>query len=104
MGEDNSEIQEGIITEIDEETTEPPMYKVLIHNDDYTTKEFVVQILMAVFNKSVEEAAQIMWKAHKTGVGLCGIFPYELAETKVKIVTATAREHGFPLKTTMEEE
>jgi ATP-dependent Clp protease adaptor protein ClpS len=104
MGEDNSEIQEGIITEIDEETTEPPMYKVLIHNDDYTTKEFVVQILMAVFNKSMEEAAQIMWKTHKTGVGLCGIFPYELAETKIKIVTATAREHGFPLKTTMEEE
>ncbi len=104
MGSEDSGIQEGIIEEIDEETTEPPMYKVLIHNDDYTTKEFVVQILMAIFNKSMEEATQIMWKAHKTGIGLCGIFSYEVAETKVNVVTATAREHGFPLKTTMEEE
>ena len=104
MGTNDSDTQEGIITEIDEETTEPPMYKVLIHNDDYTTKEFVVEILRSVFNKSMEEAARIMWKAHKTGVGLCGIFPYEVAETKVNVATATARENGFPLKTTMEEE
>jgi len=104
MGSEDPGIQEGIIEEIDEETTEPPMYKVLIHNDDYTTKEFVVQILIAVFNKSMEEATQIMWKAHKTGVGLCGIYSYEVAETKVNVATATAREHGFPLKTTMEEE
>lgn len=104
MGTKDSDTQPEIITEIDEETTEPPMYKVLIHNDDYTTKEFVVQILMAVFNKSMGEASQIMWKAHKTGVGLCGIYPFEVAETKVNTVTTTARENGFPLKTTMEEE
>ncbi len=104
MGSDIPEIQEGVITEIDEETTEPPMYKVLIHNDDFTPREFVVQVIAAVFNKSTDEAIQIMWKAHKTGIGLCGIYPYELAETKVKVVTAIAREHGFPLKTTMEEE
>ncbi len=104
MGSDIPEIQEGVITEIDEETTEPPMYKVLIHNDDFTPREFVVQVIVAVFNKSTDEATQIMWKAHKTGIGLCGIYAYEMAETKVKVVTATARENGFPLKTTMEEE
>jgi ATP-dependent Clp protease adaptor protein ClpS len=104
VGNDIPEIEEGIITEIDEETTEPPMYKVLIHNDDFTPREFVVQVIVAVFNKSIDEATQIMWKAHKTGIGLCGIYPCELAETKVKVVTAIAREHGFPLKTTMEEE
>jgi ATP-dependent Clp protease adaptor protein ClpS len=104
MGHEDPEIQEGIISEIDEETTEPPMYKVLIHNDDYTTKEFVVHVLMAVFNKSMDEATRIMWKAHKSGVGLCGIYPHEVAETKVKAVTATAREYGYPLKSSMEEE
>jgi ATP-dependent Clp protease adaptor protein ClpS len=104
VGSDIPEIQEGTITEIDEETTEPPQYKVLIHNDDFTPREFVVQVIVAVFNKSPDEATQIMWKAHKTGIGLCGIYSYEVAETKVKVVTASAREHGFPLKSTMEEE
>lgn len=100
---DNQE-QEGIITEIDEEVTEPPMYKVLLHNDDFTTKEFVVNILVAVFNKSLDAAARLMWTVHKTGVGVCGVYPYEIAETKINIVTAYARENGFPLKTTMEKE
>ena len=100
---DNQE-QEGIVTEIEEEVAEPPMYKVLIHNDDFTTKEFVVNILVAVFNKSLDAAARLMWSVHKTGVGVCGVYPYEIAETKINIVTAYARENGFPLKTTMEKE
>ncbi|MBW2472859.1 MAG: ATP-dependent Clp protease adaptor ClpS [Deltaproteobacteria bacterium] len=87
-----------------ENIVEPPMYKVLIHNDDYTTKAFVVEILTVVFNKSVEEATLLMWHVHRNGVGVCGIYPYELAETKINIVTKVARENGFPLKTTMERE
>jgi ATP-dependent Clp protease adaptor protein ClpS len=96
--------QEGFLEEIKEKVTEPPMYKVLIHNDDYTTKVFVVEILTAVFNKSIEEATQLMWQIHRNGIGVCGIYPYELAETKINIVTKVARENGFPLKTTMERE
>ena len=78
------------------------MYKVLIHNDDYTAKAFVVGILMAFFNKSTDEATRLMWFVHKNGVGECGTYPYELAETKVVFVAEAARENGFPLKTTIE--
>jgi ATP-dependent Clp protease adaptor protein ClpS len=80
------------------------MYKVLLHNDDYTTKAFVVGILMAVFNKSTEEATNLMWHVHRNGSGVCGIYPYEMAETKVNLVTMIARENGFPLKTSMQRE
>lgn len=89
---------------IEEKTTEPPMYKVLLHNDDYTTKAFVVEILMAVFNKSIEEATSLMWHVHRNGSGVCGIYPYEMAETKVNLVMMLARENGFPLKISMERE
>jgi len=81
---------------------EPPLYKVLLHNDDYTTMEFVVHVLMLVFHKSVEQATQIMFNVHKRGTGLCGLFTYEVAETKVETVTRLARENGHPLKCTME--
>jgi ATP-dependent Clp protease adaptor protein ClpS len=96
--------QEDVLEEIKKNIAEPPMYKVLLHNDDYTTKAFVVEILTVVFNKSVEEATRLMWHVHRNGVGVCGIYPYELAETKINIVTKVARENGFPLKTTMERE
>jgi ATP-dependent Clp protease adaptor protein ClpS len=87
---------------IEEKTTGPPMYKVLLHNDDYTTKAFVVEILMAVFNKSIGEATSLMWHVHRNGSGVCGIYPYEMAETKVNLVMMLARENGFPLKISME--
>ena len=96
--------QEDLLEEIKEKVTEPPMYKVLLHNDDYTTKAFVVEILTAVFNKSIEEATNLMWHVHRNGVGVCGIYTYELAETKINIVKKIARENGFPLKITMEKE
>ena len=96
--------QEEITTEIDEETTEPPDYKVLLHNDDFTTKAFVVEILVEVFNRSVENATRLMWYVHKSGVGVCGIYPLEVAETKIMQGTALARENGYPLKLTMEPE
>ncbi|UCF95173.1 MAG: ATP-dependent Clp protease adaptor ClpS [Desulfobacterales bacterium] len=98
------DLQEGIISATREKITEPPLYKVLLHNDDFTTKLFVVDILMAVFQKSMEEATQIMWHVHKNGIGVCGVYTYEVAETKVKLTTAAARENGFPLQTTLEPE
>lgn len=86
----------------DRDLKEPPMYKVLLHNDDYTTMEFVVQVLMQVFHKSVEQATQIMLNVHRRGIGMCGVFTFEVAETKVQTVTRLARENGHPLKCTME--
>ena len=100
----NPDSQKEISEVVEEKTTEPPMYKVLLHNDDYTTKAFVVGILMAVFNKSVEEATNLMWHVHRNGSGVCGIYPFEMAETKVNLVTMIARENGFPLKTSMQKE
>jgi ATP-dependent Clp protease adaptor protein ClpS len=85
-----------------DEVTEPPMFRVLLLNDDYTTMDFVVEILRLVFNKSIEEATRIMLNVHNDGVGLCGVYTYEVAETKVETVHSLAREHGFPLKCTME--
>lgn len=78
------------------------MYKVLLHNDDYTTKAFVVEILIVIFNKSIDEATRLMWQVHRNGSGVCGVFPYEMAETKINLVTRVARENGFPLKSSME--
>ena len=80
------------------------MYKVILHNDDYTPRAFVVEILLAVFNKLLEDATRLMWHVHKNGIGVCGIYPFEVAETKIAQATELARENGFPLKFTMEEE
>lgn len=86
----------------DRDIKEPPMYKVLLHNDDYTTMEFVVHVLMHVFHKPVEEATRIMLNVHQKGVGLCGVYTHEVAETKVETVIRLAHENGHPLKCTME--
>ena len=104
MSINTPDFQKEIHEVIEEKTTEPPMYKVLLHNDNYTTKDFVVEILMAIFNKSIQEATSLMWHVHRNGSGICGIYPYEMAETKVNLVTLVARENGFPLKTSMERE
>ena len=85
-----------------QDVKEPPMYKVLLHNDDYTTMEFVVQVLMLVFHKPIETATQIMLNVHQQGIGMCGLYTYEVAETKVETVIRMARENGHPLKCTME--
>lgn len=82
----------------------PPMYKVLLHNDDYTTMEFVVDILVSVFGKSLEKANQIMLNVHNKGKAVCGIYPRQIAETKVETVHDLASQKGFPLKSTMEKE
>ncbi len=82
----------------------PPLYRVILHNDDYTTMEFVVEILMKVFGKTLEKATQIMLNVHRLGKGVCGVYTYEIAETKVNTVHNLSRERGFPLKSTMEKE
>ncbi|MRI58685.1 MAG: ATP-dependent Clp protease adapter ClpS [Epsilonproteobacteria bacterium] len=86
------------------ELKEPKKYKVFLLNDDYTTMDFVVDVLCDVFHKSYEEAVNIMLTIHKQGKGLCGVYTYEIAETKVDQVHRLARAHQFPLKATMEEE
>lgn len=82
---------------------EPQQYQVLLLNDDYSSMDFVVDILMTIFHKSYAEAQNIMIEVHKNQRGLCGVYPYEIAETKVTQVTKIAREQGFPLKAIMEE-
>ena len=82
---------------------EPRQYKVLLLNDDYTSMDFVVEILMNIFHKSYREAEAIMLEIHRKEKGLCGVYTYEIAETKVMQVRKLAREQGYPLKATMEE-
>lgn len=82
----------------------PKKYKVYILNDDYTSMEFVIDILMNVFHKSYDQAESIMLEVHKKERGLCGVYSHEIAETKVMQVSKKAKENGFPLKATMEEE
>ncbi len=95
--------ESGVVTETRKKLKQPPMYRVLLHNDDYTTREFVVLILQGLFHKSETEATQIMLHVHHNGVGTAGVFPFEVAETKVEKVTALARKYEFPLKCTLEE-
>ena len=104
MSQHNPEIEERVSPEARDEVKEPPLYKVMLINDDYTTMEFVVEVLMYVFHKSPEEATRIMLNVHRNGVGVCGVYPYEVAETKVDAVEVLAREKGFPLKCIMERE
>jgi ATP-dependent Clp protease adaptor protein ClpS len=102
MGEHDPFLEEKISTDTRDEVTEPPLYRVILINDDYTTMEFVVEVLVVVFNKAVSTATQIMLDVHKRGSGLCGTYPREIAETKVDTVHTLAREKGFPLKCVME--
>jgi len=84
------------------QTRQPPLFKVLMHNDDYTTMEFVVETLQAVFHKPATEANRIMLHIHFKGLGVCGVFPFEVAETKVARVHAMARAQGYPLRCTLD--
>lgn len=81
----------------------PKKYKVVMHNDDYTTMEFVVEVLMSIFNKKIEEANKIMIDVHKAGKGIAGIYSYDIAMTKVGTAMTWAKEEGFPFKLTIEE-
>ncbi len=94
----------GIITKTRPKTKRPNLYKVLILNDDYTPMEFVVLVLERFFNKGREEATRIMLHVHHKGVGICGVYTYEVAETKVTQVMDFSRQHQHPLQCTMEKE
>jgi ATP-dependent Clp protease adaptor protein ClpS len=102
MTSTDSNIKESISSR--SKNAHPPMYKVILHNDDYTTMEFVVEILLNVFGKSLEKATQIMLNVHNKGKEICGIYPRQIAETKVETVHNLASSKGFPLKSTMEKE
>ncbi|PIE68682.1 MAG: ATP-dependent Clp protease adaptor ClpS [Deltaproteobacteria bacterium] len=95
------ELEPGEI--IEDALDEPRRFKVLMHNDDYTTMDFVVEVLRRIFHKNEAEAHLIMMNIHKKGVGLCGIYTAEIAETKVSLVHASAQSKGYPLACTLEE-
>jgi ATP-dependent Clp protease adaptor protein ClpS len=94
----------GVIVKPKAKTKKPAMYKVLMLNDDYTPMEFVVHILERFFNKNREEATRIMMHVHRRGVGVCGVYTYEVAETKVTQVMDFARQHQHPLQCTLEKD
>ncbi|MDH4027817.1 MAG: ATP-dependent Clp protease adapter ClpS [Nitrospirota bacterium] len=87
-----------------QEIKPPPLYKVFLINDDYTTMEFVIRVLETVFHKTAVEAAQIMLHVHRNGIGLAGVYTREIAETKTEKVLELSRQNEFPLQCTMEKE
>ena len=103
MGKEHPALKEKLGVHTEEALREPTQYKILMHNDHYTTMDFVVQVLESIFNKPQPEAVQIMLNIHQKGVGVCGIYTVEIAETKVDTVHFLAKQQGFPLKCSMEE-
>jgi len=99
---DNEEFQKGLLLDTKPKTKKPSMYNVLLMNDDYTPMEFVVMVLEKIFNKKQEEATQIMLHVHQKGIGICGTFTYEVAESKCKAVIDLAKKNEHPLQCTME--
>ena len=99
-----TEHEQEVVTKTKKKVKKPPLYKVLLHNDDYTTMEFVVLMLMSVFHKKEEEATRIMLAVHQQGLGVAGVYTFEIAEEKVNRVIAEARNNDFPLLCTMEED
>jgi ATP-dependent Clp protease adaptor protein ClpS len=98
----SAELDEAPVAESEEKTEEPTLFKVLLHNDDYTTMEFVVWVLASVFNMPEEQAIQVMLNVHLQGIGVAGIYTFEVAEMKVEKTIALAREQEFPLLATMD--
>ncbi len=98
----DTRFEESAVAESRVKTQEPPLFKVLLHNDDYTTMEFVVWVLQSVFNLPEDQAVQIMLNVHIRGTGIAGVYTFEIAEMKVSKTTDLARENEFPLLCTME--
>lgn len=90
------------VSKVEDTTDEPTMYRVVLYNDDFTPKAFVVEVLVTIFHKGAAEATELMWRVHSGKRGVAGVYPRDVAETKVKTATALAREEGFPLKVVME--
>ena len=104
MSGDSGKTDNAVKERVQTRKQEPKQFKVILLNDDYTTMEFVVRVLETVFQKSPAEAFRIMMQVHVQGSGLAGVYPWEVAETKVETVTAMARHAEFPLRATIEEE
>jgi len=100
----NDRQSDGAVKErVEVEKKEPTLYKVVLLNDDYTTMEFVIHVLETLFLKSPAEAYRIMMQVHQLGAGIAGVYPWEVAETKVETLTSMAREAQFPLRAAIEE-
>ena len=105
MSDEQTQQGHGLVVEEAQPATKrPPLYQVVLLNDDYTPMEFVIYVLERFFQKSREDATRIMLHVHQHGVGVCGVFTYEVAETKVAQVIETARRHQHPLQCTMEKD
>jgi ATP-dependent Clp protease adaptor protein ClpS len=100
----DSEVVTETRTKPTEKLKKPPMYRVLLHNDNYTTRDFVVAVLREVFHRSESDAVQIMLHVHYNGIGVAGVYPYDVAETKIRLTEKLARENEFPLRLSMEPE
>lgn len=98
------ERDEAVLTESETKLEKPPLFKVLLHNDDFTTMEFVIYVLRTVFRKDESDAFQIMMNVHRAGVGVAGVYTYEIAQTKAEKTINLARTHEYPLLCTVEEE
>jgi ATP-dependent Clp protease adaptor protein ClpS len=103
MGGTERKTGEEILEKTRPKTQKPTLYKVILHNDDYTTMQFVIEILEVVFHHAPADAFRIMMQVHREGQAVCGSYGYEIAETKVAEVHELARENGFPLRASMEE-
>ena len=109
MAEDrNNDNETGIVTRTKTKAApkvaKPPLYRVLLHNDDYTTREFVVEVLKTIFHRAEQDAVQIMLHVHHNGVGVAGVYTYEVAETKVRTVETLAKQREYPLMLSIEPE
>lgn len=100
--QDQQDSQGGVLLDTRTKADKPHLYRVLLHNDDFTPMEFVVEILRRFFSKSIQQATEIMLEVHHKGHAVCGVFPFEIAETKVTLVLETAKKNEYPLQCTME--
>ena len=103
MSSDEPDHSDNVLVEaVEPKLKKPPLYKVILLNDDFTPMEFVVAILQDIFRKSEEQAVQVMLQVHQKGIGICGVYTREIAETKVELVMQAANNHQHPLQCTME--
>ena len=102
MADEPRDLPEGDLKN-DQEIREPKMYRVLLHNDDYSTMDFVIEVLISIFHKPAADATRIMLDVHKKGMGICGVYTYDIAATRVARVHQLAKKREFPLKCSLEE-
>ncbi|PLX48086.1 MAG: ATP-dependent Clp protease adapter ClpS [Desulfobulbaceae bacterium] len=98
-----NDIKGGVASKERHQVKEPPLYKVLLHNDDYTSMDFVIMVLETVFHKKTEDATRIMMNVHQQGIGVAGVYTRDIAETKMALVHDLARQHEYPLKCSLEQ-